>query len=138
MLESKEQIVHFLEQHHDFAECVLDEVCWHHHGTIIDLVFEYIWTDEASVRPAHLPSVQKTLRFHVVQEFHVCNGLTVDTSLRPDALNWGLSEVAVVRLLDEETFLVPYSRLPVPVHHLRCLWEGERKIDLVFSTLEVL
>ena len=138
MLESAVQITKFIEKHHEFAECVLVEVRWQNYGTVLDLLFDYIWADDGTVRPDYLPPVLKTLRFHVVQEFHLANGLTVHTSLRPGALNWGLSEVAAVRLLDDETLLDPYGHLPVSLHHVRCVWEGERRIDLIFSSLEVL
>jgi hypothetical protein len=138
MLLSDLQISDYLKQHRLFAECIVEDVLWQHYGTIIDIVIQYIWLDDGTVRPAYLPRVSKTLRFHVVQELRLVNGLNVHTSLRPDAINWGLSEVAAVRLLDDEGLLNKYRHLPISAHHIALLWEGTRRIDIVFSTLEIL
>lgn len=136
-MESAIQISGWLEEHHNLEECVLEDVRWQRYGTVIDLAFDYIWSNDLIVRSEDT-CVTKTLRFHVVQEFVLFNGLTADTSLRPAALNWGISEVAIVQLVRDSQRLEKYGGLPVPVHHLVCLWEGERRIDVVFSVLEIL
>ena len=92
---------------------------------------------DGSVRPDYVPPDLRTLRFRNVLELHVRNGLTEQMMLRPSELNWGLSEVSTVRLVDDEQVLARYQALALPVHHLQCNWDGERRIDIVFSTLEV-
>lgn len=135
--ESSESIEAYLKQHHDFGECILQDISWRHFGTIIDLVFDYIWTDAGTVRPEYKPSVQKTIRLHGVQELHIYNALNESMSLHPDKLNWGLSEVSSVRLMNDELLLARYCTLPLPLHHLRLNWEGDRRIEAVFGTMEV-
>ena len=137
IFESSEAIKAYLKQHHDFGECILQDIRWRHFGTVIDLVFDYIWTDAGAVRPEYKPPTLKTISLHGVQELHVHNALNEYMSLHPDELDWGLSEVSSVRLIDDELLLAPYSTLPLPLHHLRLNWEDERRIEAVFGTMEV-
>jgi len=85
----------------------------------------------------YAPPHRKTLTLRNVQELHVRNALSEYMVLHPDELNWGLSEVSSVRVVDDAEVLSRYQFLPIPLHHLRCNWEGERRIDVVFSTLDV-
>lgn len=136
MLETSAAMIAYLNRHRDFEECVLEEVRWRHFGTVIDLVFDYIWTDEGAVRPEYIPPTSKTIRLHGVQELHVYNALSEYMTLHPEELSWGLSEVSSVRLVDDQQVLAAYRFLALPLHHLRCNWEGERRIDVVFVTME--
>ena len=136
ILESSEGIEHYLLEHRNFEECILQSVQWHHFGTVIDLVFDYIWDVDGSIKPGNAPEV-KTLRFRNVQELHVCNALNESMVLSPGDLTWGLSEVASVERVIDETEVAKYKHLPIPIYHLRCRWEGARQIDVIFGTLEV-
>lgn len=138
ILEASDSMRAYLRHHNDFGECVLEEVRWEHFGTVIVLVFDYVWDDDGAIRASLNVPLLKTLRFHNVQELHVLNALSEHLSLHPSEVNWGLSEVAAVQLVDDPEVLARYQSLPIPLHHLRCSWEGERHIDIVFSTLEVL
>jgi len=80
---------------------------------------------------------QKMLSLHGVQELHICNALSEYMTLHPNELNWGLSEVSSVRLVNDDRLLARYATLPVPLHHLRLNWEGKRHIDAIFGTMEV-
>lgn len=135
--ESHELMAGYLRENRNFEECLLVDVRWRHFGTVIELVFDYTWTSDGCVRGEYAPADLRTLVLRNVQELHVCNALNEYMSLHPEELNWGLSEVASVRVLDEHRFLSKYQSLPVPFHHLRCSWEGDRTVDVVFSTLEV-
>lgn len=137
IFESSEAIEAYLKQHHDFGECILEDVRWRHFGTVIDLVFDYIWTAAGTVRPEYMPPALKTISLHGVQELHIHNSLSEYMSLHPNELNWGLSEVSSVRVINNEQLLARYRSLPLPLHHLRLNWEGERRIDAVFGTMEV-
>lgn len=136
--ESQEMIAEYLRENRSFEECLLVDLRWRHFGTVIELVFDFTWTGDGSVRSEYLPPDLKTLALRNVQELHVHNALSEHMSLHPEELNWGLSEVAAVRLLEHDEFLSKYGTLPVSLHHLRCSWDGGRRIDVVFSTLEVL
>jgi hypothetical protein len=135
--ESQERIAEYLRSNRNFEECLLVDVRWKHFGTVIELEFDYTWGADGSVRPEYAPIDLKSLVLRNVQELHVCNALNERMSLHPEELNWGLSEVSSVRVLDENQFLSKYQSLAIPLHHLRCNWEGRRRLDVVFSTLEV-
>ncbi len=136
--ESKELIAEYLLENRSFEECLLVDVRWKHFGTVIELVFNYIWHSDGSVLPEYAPIDLRILVLRNVQELHLWNALNEHMTLHPDKLNWGLSEVASVRLVEDEVVLSTYQALSVPFHHLRCNWETNRQIDVVFSTLEVL
>lgn len=138
MLESAERIAAYLKSRHSFEECVLRSLEWQHYGTVIDLVIEYWWAEGFTMRPAGVPPELVTLRLHVVQELHLQNALTDATSLRPDELNWGLSEMASLQLVGDSPGVLKYASLPVSLHHLQCVWDSGRQLDIVFSVLEVL
>lgn len=143
MLRTEESIRRFLQQHHEFGECVLLDIRWHHFGTVLDLVFDYAWDDiragerQSRIRADVNTPLLKTIRCHLVEELHLKNGLTPAMMESPRSIAWGFSEVAAVRLENDERFLSPYRSALVPFHHLACLWEEERRIDLVFSWMEV-
>jgi hypothetical protein len=137
ILVSSEDIAAYLADHHNLQECILEEVRWRHFGTVLALVFDYIWTADGSVRPEYSSKDLICLSLRNVQEYHLFNGMSEYMSLHPEELNWGLSEVSSVRLVHEEFTLARYRSLPIPLHHLRCEWEGPRQIDVVFSTVEI-
>ncbi|HEX5438989.1 MAG TPA: hypothetical protein VFW98_17690 [Gemmatimonadaceae bacterium] len=137
ILETGERIAQYLQQHHHFSECVLEDIRWLHYGTSIELVFDYIWTQDGELRSDTTSPEIEALRFLGVQEFSLKNALNEAISLQPAEVNWGLSEIAMLQLVDDETLLAKYKSLPIPVHHVRCSWESDRQIDIVFTTVEV-
>ena len=62
------------------------------------------------------------------------NALNSKMLRNPESINWGLNEVALVKVVDDR--LQIYEHSPVPLTHLAFLWEGERRIDVIFSELE--
>ena len=52
-------------------------------------------------------------------------------------MNWGMNEIALIRLEDDENMLAPYRDLPLEHHHVAVLWEDDRRIDIVFVHLEI-
>ena len=137
IFESHERIEEYLRENRYFAECLLLDLKWRHFGTVIELIFDYIWAADGSVLPEYAPRDLRTLVFHNVQELYVSNALKDHMTLHPDQLNWGISEVASVKLLEQADVLSKYQTLALPFHHLRCAWESNRLVDVVFSTLQV-
>src|SRR5829696_2809705 len=129
-LESAEAIVAYLKDRNSFEECILHSVEWQHFGTVIDLVIEYWGSESFTIRPPGVPSKRVTLRLHVVQELHLLNALNDAMSLRPDQLNWGLSEMALIQLVEDSPELRRYASLPVSLHHLQCVWDSGRQLDV--------
>jgi hypothetical protein len=126
-----------LRELRNFEECVLEELRWCHFGTVIELVFDYIWQDDGSVRPEYVGPKFRTIVLQNVQEIHIDNALTEYMMFHPNELNWGASEVAAVRLVNESRNLLKYRSVALPLHHLRCEWEGERRIDVIFATMVI-
>ena len=143
ILTETNQIRQALAALNNLGECVIIELLWEHFGTTITVVFNYIWTDDGKIRSDLAIEYPLVLRFRVVQELIVKNGLNSAKVTKTENMNWGLSEIAAAELVDDEKILTPYSNLPVSFHHLVFYWEsGNRKlearqIDVVFSTLEI-
>jgi len=137
MLESVEMIADYLSQHRAFEECILEDIRCRHYATVVDLVFDYVWSSDGSLRSEFEQPDRRVLTFHNVQEFRLFNALTEHMVLHPEELNWGMNEVALVRVVSESTVIGKYEQLPIPIHHVRCQWEGDRRIDIIFGSLEV-
>ena len=136
IFESREAMIDYLREQRNFQECLLMAIIWGHFGTVIELVFDYTWASDGSLRPEYASADVRTLVLRNVQELHVSNALNEHMILHPEQLDWGLSEVSSVRLCDDQRFLTRYQSLAIPFHHLQCAWEGERQVDIVFSPLE--
>jgi len=128
---SKAEIRNLLYGHYEFGECVIEDVRWRDQGATIDLLLNYVWSDadgfafdgqRFSVKDGRLRSdldtpLVKTLRFHLVQEFHAHNWWNA-AIVSADVLNWGASEVAAIRVQDDSLFLSKYRSHPVDFHHV--------------------
>jgi len=150
LADTKAAIRKLLYQHYVFAECIIEDVEWKNQGATVDVLLNYIWSDtdgwgfdqksyvkEGLIRANLEQEIIKTIRFHLVQELHVQNWLPSD--LEPlESLGWGFSEVSDIRLQEDNLFLSKYRNLPRKYHHITFMWEGDRRIDVVFAAMEVL
>ena len=137
MMPGATQMVKTIEQYHQFAECILVEINWTNYGTTAELVFNYVWTDDGKIGSNLEQAEIVVLKFKRVQEFHLKNALNDDILAQPERINWGLNEIACVRIEDNADVLKSYRSLSIPFHHAAILWEDERRIDIVFGDLEV-
>jgi hypothetical protein len=133
---TKAEIRELLESYHNLSECVIENINWKDYGTTVEVIFDYIWTDDGRVRPKPDRPENITLTFRLVQEFHMHNYLNATMCAQPGELGWGLNEVAVATVGDDVHD--QYRFLPVPFNHVAFLWEDERRIDIIFSELEIL
>jgi hypothetical protein len=134
---NRKEIEAFLNEHKDFSECIIEELALKDYGTTLDVVFNYIWTDTGEVRPNLNERNAIVLRFRLVQELHINNALNSSMLRNPESINWGLNEVALVQLVKDDSASQTSNPPPAALNHLALLWEGERRIDIVFSELEV-
>jgi hypothetical protein len=137
MLSNATQMMKTLEQYNQLAECILLEMNWTHSGTTAELVFNYVWTDGGKIRPNLEQEEIVVVKFKLVQEFYIKNALNDAMLAQPERINWGLNEIAFVKIEENEAFLKNYRFLSIPFHHAVILWEDERRIDIVFGDLEV-
>ena len=126
-----------LERYNKFQECVLTDIVWTNQGTSLEIVFDYIWGEDGKIRSNVDQQAKVVLRFSLVQEFHMRAGLNQAMLAEPDRINWGINEIALVDIDEDETALAPYCGLSLPFYHAIILWETERRIDIVFSHLDV-
>ena len=131
--ESKD-IEKFLIEHRGFAECIIEEFLLTDYGTTFEVAINYIWDATGELRPNIDESQRIVLRFRLVQELHINNSLTEQMLRHPENINWGLNEIARIKHVgnkveagSEHSFI-----------HLVFVWEGDRRIDVVFVEFEVL
>lgn len=138
--ETMENIKSLLESHRNLQECVLLDIRWLHFGTTIELIFDYVWDESGKIRADLNQKEPVIVRLKLVQELHLNNALNESMILEPYQINWGINEVAAVRLEENQNMLKPYNKLPKPFHHIAVLWErgNVRRIDVVFSEMEIM
>ena len=134
------RIQELLDKYQTLGECVILNINWLHYGTTIELVFDYVWDDDGKIRTDLEQEDRITLRFRLVQEFHLKNALNSSMVLEPQEMNWGINEIARIKLVENENMLRPYASLPKEFHHIAILWErgDQRRIDIVFSEFDII
>lgn len=135
VVRDRAEIVKVLERYRSFEECLLKEVRTVCFGTGVELRFDYIWSDEdpegelVSDNPRPV-----TLRLDVVHDVRFVTALPPGIHTGPERANWGLSEVALVRLKNPSDVGEAHrGRSDVPLCHLVVDWEGDRRLDVVFE-----
>jgi hypothetical protein len=126
-----------LAKYYNLEECVLLDVRWKQWGFSLELVFDYIWKEKDVVRNNLDVEDRVVVRFSAVQEFHASYEWNHNILSEPKVLDWGSAEVARVCLENSESFLAKYHSRPMPFHHVAVRWESERRMDVVFSELEI-
>ncbi len=126
-----------LANYYNFGECILLDMRWKQWGFSLELVFNYIWKERDVVRDDLDVEERVIIRFSAVQEFHASYEWNDHILSKPDVIDWGSAEVSQVRLEDGEAFLGKYHSRPVSFHHVAVRWESERRMDIVFSALEI-
>jgi hypothetical protein len=99
-------------------ESLLVEMALTHHGYAVRLGFNLSWLSEGVLRPDLGKREQRlTIEMHGVQLLLMEGGLTQSMLDHPEAINWGLSEVSLLRAQPCAAGL-----------QLQVLWEDERRI----------
>jgi len=124
-----------LERWRNFEECILEDVGWRDYGTTLDFAFRYIWKDGTAVFRDDEEAPLVVMRLLQVHEFELLNALNEAQLRFPERLNWGYSEIAMVRL-QPDSATPPESGAP-RWQKLECLWEGRRHISVSFIAMEM-
>lgn len=128
-----------LARYRQFEECLLVEIRILTPGMDLELVFDYIWDDDC---PAGRRVLDRLRRVRLVLEglgeiwFNaaVPPGLVSD----PRRADWGLSEVAHVRLASAPDVSRGNSAcLDGPPHRLVVAWETPRRLEATFTHVGV-
>ena len=123
----------WLAKHQGFSECIIERLVLSDYGTTFEVVINYIWDGTGRLRSDLDESRRITLRFLLVQELRINNALTRQMLAAPENINWGLNEVALVMLVEKPDQI----RSDPSFIHVAFLWEGARRIDVVFAELDV-
>jgi hypothetical protein len=126
-----------LGKYKNFSECILEKIDCREFGMVVEMLVDYIW-DNGNIRSDLNHPKIVSLKFKLVQELHIHNKLNEAMCVNPELVNWGISEITVCKLVDEDSYLRPYMSLPVPFHHVAFWFAGDRRINILFSELEVI
>lgn len=123
-------MVSALSRFRNFDQCLLREVRLVRFGTELELEFEYIWDDHRAdgVLLAE-PFPRVVIRLEVVDSVDMRLELPPGLLEDPNEVNWGLSEVAMVRV----------EKLPHEDrrHRLEVRWETDRRITATFRRMRI-
>ena len=124
----------FLIEHKGFAECIIEEFRLTDYGTTFEVALNYIWDATGQLR-SNIDEPQRiVLRFRLFQELKINNSLNEQMLRHPEDINWGLNEIACIKLVGD--------KVEAGAEHsfiqLAFVWEGNRRIDVVFLEFEVI
>jgi hypothetical protein len=131
------KIAALLERYRAFQECLLRGVRLSNFGTALVLEFDYVWDDDKPASAVLSDPRVVYLELGGLHEARIVTALPASVLEDPAGANWGLTEVAVVRLIEQSDLLWKYHESALALHHLAILWEGESRIDVVFTSLDV-
>jgi len=127
------QIQAFLQKHFEFAECIIESIVFSKYATSVTICVNSIWDSSGNVREDLNRKRQiVVMEFQLVKTFTLINDWTTSMIEEPEAIGWGLNEIALVRSLPPES-----QSEPVDFVKVEFLWEGNRRIEVVFCGLDV-
>jgi hypothetical protein len=104
----------------------------------VDLCFDYIHGQDGGLVWAGGGSPTAVrVRLRLVEQLHLRNGLNRAQLMNPENLNWGFSEIALLRLSDEVDGATGVQSEAASFHRLECLWETDRRLDVLFGSMEI-
>lgn len=133
----KNEIREIINGHKGFSECIIEKFLWKHFGTTIELTIRYIYDQDGYIAKSMDDWRVLVLNFHLVQDLRISNALTEPMCNALERLNWGFNEIALMKLEDNPELLTPFKEFITPFHHIAILWENARRVDIVFSKLEM-
>ncbi|MHB1458025.1 MAG: hypothetical protein ACYC0V_14040 [Armatimonadota bacterium] len=119
-----------LDEYGSFADWMIVDILWRDYGTTLILSLENNGGE---------PSVPErsaiNLRFRLVQEFHLSNGLNETQLQDMSVINWGLSVIEGIDVNSAISFTSRYILLPMKFYHADVLLGVERRIDIIFADM---
>jgi hypothetical protein len=122
-----------LDRYRGFQECLLEAVRWRDAGSSAELEFSYIWDETGTVlrNPRRVVVRLKDAVVMVVE-----SPLTAEMLARPERLDWGVKEIAELRLAAESE-LLPRPEGIRDVLQLVAVWEGRGRLDILFREMVI-
>ena len=131
-----EELISLLNKYKNFQECVLLDMDWRDLGLTIDFKFNYIWRENK--RELASSEQECIIRFKLVQELYIVRDLNEVMISNPKEIDWGINEISVIRIEDDDRILDKYQHLSKTFHHAVIYWENKRKIEIVFAEMEII
>ena len=119
-----EEITGWLDGAGGLSESLLDELTLTRHGYSVHLALKVIIDRDGQVLDKPL---RVTFDLDGVHLLSLCGGLTPSMVDHPERINWGLSEVALVRV-------VPHPRGVL----FEALWEDTRKVEVICAQVSMI
>lgn len=124
---SPSEIAAALARWRNLEECLLHEVRGVRGFYSAELDFNYVWDSNGSVRQRILDEpVIVRVRLIGIEDFHLVGALTDGMRRSPDAIDWGLSEVAGVQVSAHG-----------PLLRLRVDWESKRSLTVTCTSIQI-
>jgi hypothetical protein len=129
-----------LEKWHYLQDCLLEDIHLVHHGSSLELRFNYIWIEYGKrVRSDKDSPLYVNVRCHLVHYLWFVGGLTASMIREPERINWGLSEIEIVKVAGPDMFSQGMRQPAIPrdVLVLVCCAAGGRRWEIVCSDIDV-
>jgi hypothetical protein len=117
----------------DLRECIIESIVWHELEMALAMELLYIWTDDGRISYTvnEAPRLL-TLRFTLVNNLVLGNGLNAAMVEHPERINWSISEIAKAELFEHRS----EQRGPEFIG-MRFIWEGDLRIEVAFRGLTI-
>lgn len=132
------KISEILNRYNDFSECIINDILFRNFGTSISIDLLYIYSENGQIFRAQDDYRKIRINFNLVQKFILNNFLNSSICTIPSNINWGINEISLMQIKNEDSILEPFKYLPLEFSHLEILWENDRRIDLVFHEFEII
>jgi hypothetical protein len=138
----EEVFKNMLKSYKYFQECILLDLDWKHHGLVLDLVFDYVWDKSGTIRRDE--KIERVIiRLSLVQEVQFMTGLDYTALDNIENLNWGMDEIAIVKIINDGELLYKYRSFDRQLFHLLVDWdfssiEFKRNLNVIFSEMKII
>lgn len=129
------EMIKTIDRYKSFQECILTALEFKDGLTSVEFTIDFLYDVNGNFRAAPEPQMIK-LKLNQTQLFKFNGDLSKSQLERPDLINWGLNEVSIVKIKDSSPLLDMCSSSP-GFFHCEFLWESNRKIDVIFRSMEV-
>ena len=131
------EIQRLLDRYRRFQECLLRGLRLEQHGLRLVLEFDYIWDRTADdVWQVVAEPSPVVVSLDPVEQASIVLNMPVGIVEDPSQADWGLSEVAMVRL-EEAPAPPPGISVTAQRHKLTVVWERDQWIEVVFRRLRL-